>query len=103
MKERFEPDHGDRHVLRYRRLRVERQEVLFGDADPLLCRQGDDLVLAGRGGSMARSGDGVTWSQLADLATPAAPGGVVLALTAGRGGTLLAAIQSSGSVLIVSA
>ena len=51
-----------------RRLRVERQEVLFGDADPLLCRQGDALVLAGRGGSLARSGDGgVTWSQLADL------------------------------------
>ena len=104
MKERFESDHGDRHVLRYRRLRVERQEVLFGDADPMLCRQGDELVLAGRGGSLARSGDGgVTWSQLADLATPAAPGGMVLALTADRKGTLLAAIQRSGAVLIVSA
>ncbi len=113
MKERFEFDHGDDHVLRYRRLRVERQEVLFGDAEPLLCRQGDALVLAGRGGSLARSGDGgVTWSQLADLATPAAPGGVVLALTAGRDGTLVAAIERSGavseanltqSVLIVSA
>ena len=75
-------------------------------AMPIRCSagQGDDLVLAGRGGSLARSGDGgVTWSQLADLATPTAPGGVVLALAAGRDGTLVAAIQRSGAVLIVSA
>ena len=104
MKERFESDHTESHVLRYRRLRVERQEVLFGDADPLLCRRGDALVLAGRGGSLAHSDDGgVTWSQVADLATPAAPGGVVLALTAGRDGTLFAAIQRSGSVAILGA
>ena len=104
MKERFESDHTDHHVLRYRRLRVERQEMLFGDAHPLLCRLGDALVLAGRGGSLARSDDGgVTWSQLADLATPAAPGGVVLALTAGRDGTLVAAVQRNGALTILGA
>ena len=104
MKERFESDHTESHVLRYRRLRVERQEVLFGDADPLLCRQGDALVLAGRGGSLAHSDDGgVTWSQVADLATPEAPGGVVLALTAGRDGTLFATVQRSGSVVVLGA
>ena len=104
MKEHFESDHTEKHVLRYRRLRVERQEVLFGDADPLLCRQGDALLLCGRGGSLAHSEDGgVTWSQLADLATPAAPGTVVLALTAGRDGTLVAAIHRSGAVTILGA
>ena len=104
MKERFESDHTDHHVLRYRRLRVERQEVLFGDAGPLLSRRGDALVLCGRGGSLALSDDGgVTWSQLPDLATPAAPGGVVLALTAGRDGTLVAAVQRSGTLMILGA
>ena len=103
MKERFESDHTDHHALRYRRLRVERQEVLYGDAWPLLCRRGDALVLCGRGGSLALSDDGVTWSQLPDLATPAAPGGVVLALTAGRDGTLVAAVQRSGTLMILGA
>ncbi|MCY4374124.1 MAG: sialidase family protein, partial [Spirochaetaceae bacterium] len=104
MKARFESDHTDSHVLRYRRLRVERQEVLFGDADPLLCRQGDALVLAGRGGSLAHSDDGgVTWSQVADLAAPAAAGGMVLALTADRNGMLVAAIQRSGALMVLGA
>ena len=104
MKEYFESDHTESHVLRYRRLRVERQEVLFGDADPLLCRQGDALLLCGRGGSLAHSDDGgVTWGQIADLATPAAPGAMVVALAAGRDGTLVAAIHRSGALTILGA
>ena len=98
------PDHTGRQVLRYHRVRVERQEVLYGDTDPLLCRHGETLILCGCGGSVARSEDGgATWAQLPDLATSAAPGGTVLALAAGADGTLTAAIERGGSVLILSA
>ena len=51
-------DHTDREILRFRRIRAERQEVLQGDAAPLLCGRGTRLLLCGRGGSLARSADG---------------------------------------------
>ena len=55
-------DHSDREILRYRRIRAERQEVLSGDTAPMLCGHGPKLLLCGRAGSLARSTDGgVTW------------------------------------------
>ena len=104
MSGQFDPDHTEGEVLRYRRLRVERQEVLYGDADPLLCRLGELLLLCGRGGSLARSDDGgVSWTQLPDLASPAAPGGAVLALAARADGALLAAVERHDSALVLTA
>ena len=98
------PDHTDRQLLRFHRVRVERQEVLYGDADPQLCRHGAALVLCGRGGSLATSDDGgESWSQLPDLAAPEAAGGAVLALAARADGTLAAAIERRGAVLILCA
>ena len=51
-------DHSDREILRYRRIRAERQEVLPGDTAPMLCGHGPKLLLCGRAGSLARSTDG---------------------------------------------
>ena len=104
MSDHWNPDHTDGEVLRYGRVRVERQEVLYGDTDPLLCRQGELLLLCGRGGSLACSADGgVSWEQLPDMATPAAPGGAVLALAARADGTLMSAVERHGSALILTA
>ena len=104
MTARIGPDHTDRQILRFRRARAERQEVLYGDAGPQLCRQGDALVLCGRGGSLAISNDGgAAWSQLPDLAAPETAGGAVLALAARADGTLAAAVERQGAVLILCA
>ena len=69
-------DHTDREILRFRRIRAERQEVLEGDTGPLLCGRGPKLLLCGRAGSLARSADGgVTWERLGSLRDHESPGG----------------------------
>ena len=74
---RTEPgDHTDRQILRFRRIRAERQEVLAGDSAPLLCRRGTKLLLCGRAGSLARSSNGgVTWERLGSLRDHESPYG----------------------------
>lgn len=44
-------DHDDQEVLRFRRIRVERQPVIIDDTDPQLVRSGELLLLAGAGGA----------------------------------------------------
>ena len=78
---RTEPgDHTDRQILRFRRIRAERQEVLAGDSAPLLCRRGTKLLLCGRAGSLARSSNGgVTWERLGSLRDHESPNHTVSA------------------------
>ena len=69
-------DHTDRQILRFRRIRAERQEVLAGDSAPLLCGRGTKLLLCGRAGSLARSSNGgVTWERLGSLRDHESPNG----------------------------
>jgi hypothetical protein len=69
-------DHTDRQILRFRRIRAERQEVLAGDTAPLLCGRGTKVLLCGRAGSLARSSNGgVTWERLGSLRDHESPYG----------------------------
>ena len=46
-------DHSDKEILRYRRIRIERQEVLYDDTQPMICRVGSTVLVAGHKGSLA--------------------------------------------------
>jgi hypothetical protein len=65
-------DHSDREMLRFQRIRAERQEMLPGATAPMVCRLGDELIVAGANGTHCRSEDGAfTWtapSALLDMA-----------------------------------
>ena len=96
-------DHSDREILRYRRIRVERQEVLPGDTAPLLCGRGTKLLLCGRAGSLARSTNrGVTWERLGSLREHAGANGHVLALAEQAPDSVLAALHHEGTIVILS-
>ena len=96
-------DYTDNEILRFRRIRVERQEVLFGDTEPLLCRQGTMLLLAGRGGSLARSNDGgLTWEPFGSLMEPGVPKRDVRALAGLTSGAILAAVQRDSTISVFS-
>ena len=92
-------DYSQQEVLRYRRIRVERQEVIFGDTQPMLCRQGSTILVAGRGGALARSTDGgVTWEPLDGLKEPTDNNGDLQALGSISGGTVLAAVRRDSNI-----
>ena len=59
-------DHSDTEgILRFRRIRVERQEVLLGDSLPMMCLLGDDIIVAGQRGGLVKSADGGrSWSTM---------------------------------------
>ena len=106
-------DHTDREILRFRRIRAERQEVLEGDTGPLLCGRGPKLLLCGRGGSLARSSDGgVTWERLGSLGDGASPysersephpKGAVLALVdLAPAASVLAALAHDDAIAVLS-
>ena len=87
-------DLSDKEVLRYRRIRVERQEILFDETQPMICRQGDTLLVVGLGGSLARSSDGgVHWETLGTMHERGAPQGNVQALGAVSESRILAAVE----------
>ena len=97
-------DHTDRQILRFRRIRVERQEVLAGDTAPLLCGRGTKLLLCGRAGSLARSSDGgVTWERLGSLRDHESPCGDVVALAdPAPDGVVLAALARDDTIAVLS-
>ena len=96
-------DHSDREILRYRRIRVERQEVLPGDTAPVLCGRGPKLLLCGRAGSLARSiNGGVTWEHLGSLRDRGGANGHVLALVDRSPDSVLAALFHEGTVSVLS-
>ena len=96
-------DHSDREILRYRRIRVERQEVLPGDTAPMLCGRGPILLLGGRAGSLARSTNGgVTWERLGSLREHAGSNGHVLTLAELAPDCVLAALYHQGAMTVVS-
>ena len=96
-------DHSDREILRYRRIRVERQEVLPGDTAPMLCGRGTKLLLCGRAGSLARSTNrGVTWERLGSLREHVGANGHVLALAEQAPDSVLAALHHEGTIVILS-
>ena len=63
-------DHCTRtEMLRFSRIRVERQEVLLGETDPMICCHADQVVIAGGNAMHVRSKDhGVTWTEPKALA-----------------------------------
>ena len=92
-------DMSDNEILRYRRIRVERQEVLYDDTQPMICRVGSTVMVAGQKGSLARSSDGgLHWETLENVA---ASGGNLAAIGSVGGETLLAALQDGKSVTIL--
>ena len=96
-------DHSDREILRYRRIRAERQEVLPGDTAPMLCGHGPKLLLCGRAGSLARSTDGgVTWERLGPLRERESSNGHVLTLAAPAPDTVLTALLHEGTIGVLS-
>jgi hypothetical protein len=96
-------DHSDREILRYRRIRAERQEVLPGDTAPMLCGHGPKLLLCGRAGSLARSTDGgVTWERLGSLREPESSNGHVLTLAELAPDSVLAALAHEGAIAVLS-
>ena len=96
-------DHSDREILRYRRIRVERQEILPGDTAPMLCGRGTKLLLCGRAGSLARSTNrGVTWEILGSLREHAGSNGHVLTLAELAPDSVLAALHHEGTVTVLS-
>ena len=96
-------DHSDREILRYRRIRAERQEVLSGDTAPMLCGHGPKLLLCGRAGSLARSTDGgVTWERIGSLREREYSNGHVLALAAPAPDSVLAALAHEGTIAVLS-
>ena len=62
-KNRDSGDYSDTEgILRFRRIRVERQEILLGDSDPMICLYGQDIIVAGKGGGLVKSHDGgISW------------------------------------------
>ena len=97
-------DHTDREILRFRRIRAERQEVLEGDTAPLLCRRGSELLLCGRGGSLARSSDGgVTWERSGSLRDHGSGHSDVLALVdLAPADSVLAALAGDDAISVLS-
>ena len=97
-------DHSDRQMLRYRRIRAERQEVLLDDTAPMLCRRGKKLLLCGRAGSLARSSnEGETWEHLKTLGDHGLAYGDVLALVDLPPASLvLAAIAQDNTITVLS-
>ena len=96
-------DHSEREILRYRRIRVERQEVLPGETAPMLCGRGTRLLLCGRAGSLARSTNrGVTWERMGSLRERAGANGHVLALAELAPDSVLAALHLDGTVVVLS-
>ena len=96
-------DHSDREILRYRRIRVERQEALPGDTAPMLCGRGTKLLLCGRAGSLARSTNrGVTWERLGSLREHAGSNGRVLALAEQAPDSVLAVLCHEGTIAVLS-
>ena len=96
-------DHSDREILRYRRIRVERQEVLPGDTAPMLCGHGPILLLSGRDGLLARSTNGgVTWERLGSLREHAGSNGHVLTLAELAPDRVLAALCHQGAITVLS-
>ena len=96
-------DHSDREILRYRRIRAERQEVLSGDTAPMLCGHGPKLLLCGRAGSLARSTDGgVTWERIGSLRERESSNGHVLALAAPAPHSVLAALLHEETIAVLS-
>ncbi len=86
-------DHCTRtEMLRFSRIRVERQEVLLGETDPMICCHADQVVIAGGNAMHVRSKDhGVTWTEpkaLADFS----PGSRLCALGTNSQDHLLAAV-----------
>ena len=101
-RDRSVGDHTDREILRYRRIRVERQEVLPGDTAPMLCGRGTKLLLCGRAGSLARSANrGVTWERLGSLREHAASNGQVLTLAELAPDSVLAALHHEGTITVL--
>ena len=96
-------DYSDKEILRYRRIRVERQEVLYDDTQPMICRLGSTVLVAGQKGSLARSNDGgIHWENLGNVMESVSTKCQLLALGALSGDTILAAVQRDRSVTIVS-
>ncbi len=96
-------DHSEREILRYRRIRVERQVVLPGETAPMLCGRGTRLLLCGRAGSLARSTNrGVTWERMGSLRERAGANGHVLALAELAPDSVLAALHLDGTVVVLS-
>ena len=97
-------DHTDRQILRFRRIRAERQEVLAGDTAPLLCGRGTKVLLCGRAGSLARSSNGgVTWERLGSLRDHESPNGDVLALVdLAPAASVLAALARDDTIAVLS-
>ena len=97
-------DHTDRQILRFRRIRAERQEVLAGDTAPLLCGRGTKVLLCGRAGSLARSSNGgVTWERLGSLRDHESPYGDVLALVdLAPAASVLAALARDDTIAVLS-
>ncbi len=91
-------------MLRFRRIRAERQEVLEGDTAPLLCGRGTTLLLCGRAGSLARSSDGgVTWERLGPLTDHESRHGEVLALAdLAPAASVLAALACDDAIAVLS-
>ena len=93
-------DHSDKEILRFRRIRVERQQVILGDVDPLLVRSGNLLLLAGAGGKAAVSrDDGLTWKTTQPIPTDQAR---VAALAVRKDDSFVAAVQSRKTVTVLS-
>ena len=97
-------DHSDREILRYRRIRVERQEVMPGDTAPMLCGRGTKLLLCGRAGST-----GSQHQPWRDLGAPRGPcasmrgsNGHVLTLAELAPDSVLAALHHEGTVTFLS-
>ena len=96
-------DFSDKEILRYRRIRVERQEVLYDDTRPMICKLGSTVLVAGQKGSLARSSDGgIHWETLDNIIESGATSGKLQALGALSGGKLLAAVQNGSRVTILS-
>ena len=84
-------DHDGHEILRFRRIRVERQPVIIDDTNPLLVHSGELLLLAGAGGQAVVSRDGgITWKAAKPIPVEA---GSVDGLAV-RDGSIVAAVKS---------
>ena len=93
-------DHNDSEILRFRRIRVERQEVIVGQSGPVLCRHGNALLLTGAAGRLVRSRDGgKSWERCGQIPVG---DGEVRALAALRSGAILAAVHRGSEVSVLS-
>ena len=92
-------DQNDREILRFRRLRVERQPVIQGETHPLLVRSGESIIVTGSSGKAALSRDGGrTWNSIGALPVN---GGKVTALAV-RNGSFIASVATQTSTLFFS-